>query len=186
MKRLAAAFVPAAIVCAVAAIVAPAAIGVSHGSDPHFADADDAALVTAGKPVYLRHCAGCHGRHLQGQALWQVHDQYAGRRAPAHDSSGHTWQHSDEDLFAMVKEGRFESEGLAGASSMPAFGGALSDRDILAATAFIKAGWPVGLRVAQAVLNPGLAGMPRQAAAADWRLPPNCNRALLRAPATSR
>ena len=55
----------------------------------------------------------------------------------------------------------------------------LSDREILDVMAFIKARWPIGLRASQAMLNPGRAGMPRQASSEEWRLPPTCN-ALLR------
>jgi mono/diheme cytochrome c family protein len=150
-------------------------------ASPHFADADDADLVAAGRIVYTGNCASCHGRRLQGQPLWQLIDQYAGRRAPAHDETGHTWQHSDEAIFAMTKYGRFPGEPAARASFMPAFAGKLSDRDILAVSAFIKSRWPLGLRVSQAMLNPGFAGMPRDADQVEWRLPPTCNAVLRRA-----
>ena len=46
---------------------------------------------------------------------------------------------------------------------MPAFEAVLDDRETLNVLAFIKARWPpIGLRVAQATLNPGHAGMPQQ------------------------
>lgn len=140
----------------------------------HLADADDAALVAEGRHVYRARCASCHGRALQGQPLWQLEDAFAGRRAPAHDETGHTWQHSDEDLFQMTKFGRFPDTPPDPPSAMPAFAGSASDTEILAALAFIKARWPIGLRVAQASLNPGQAGMPEAAAGADWALPTNC------------
>ena len=162
-----------------------AAFGIWLGSvapatgSAHFANPDDAAVVMLGKKIYMGRCASCHGRNLQGQPLWQLIDEYAGRRAPAHDETGHTWQHSDEDIFHMIKYGRFPSAPVDIVSFMPGFGAVLDDRDILAVTAFIKARWPIALRVFQATLNPGRAGMPPQAAAAQWRLPPTCN-ALLR------
>ena len=72
-------------------------------------------------------------------------------------------------------------------SYMPAFKGVLDDREILAVIAFIKARWPIGLRIAQAMLNPGFVGMPKHSDNADWRLPPSCNAILrLDALATSR
>jgi mono/diheme cytochrome c family protein len=145
----------------------------------HFADATNVALVTRGKQVYRDFCASCHGRNLQGQPLWQLEDKFAGQRAPAHNETGHTWQHGDEDLFRKTKYGRFPSEPNDVPSAMPAFADALDDRQIMAALAFIKSRWPLGLRAAQATLNPGLAGMPADAGSVDWRLPPNCN-ALLR------
>src|SRR6516225_3640007 len=138
---------------------------------PHIANADDLATVMRGRRIYSDHCASCHGRYLQGQPLWQLVDEYAGRRAPAHDETGHTWQHSDEDLFEMTKYGRFAKAAPSYRSYMPAFRHDLSDRDILAVLAYIKARWPLGLRVAQALLNPGRAGMPPGAETVDWRFP---------------
>jgi mono/diheme cytochrome c family protein len=145
----------------------------------HFADADDPGSATLGKKIYMGHCASCHGRNLQGQPLWQLIDEYASRRAPAHDESGHTWQHSDEDIFHMVKYGRFPLAPAGVISFMPPAEGVLNDREILDVMAFIKARWPIGLRASQAMLNPGRAGMPRQASSQEWLLPPTCN-ALLR------
>jgi protein SCO1/2 len=141
----------------------------------HFADADDQEKVMAGKVVYAGRCASCHGRRLQGQTLWQLQDQYAGRRAPAHDQSGHTWSHSDEELFYMTRDGRFPSTPANVTSYMPPFGNELTNGQITAVIAFIKATWPIGLRVSQAMLNPGSAGMPANAANVDWTLPPNCS-----------
>jgi S-disulfanyl-L-cysteine oxidoreductase SoxD len=149
-------------------------------ADAHFADAADAALVTLGKSVYAGYCASCHGKNLQGQPLWQLDDTFAGRRAPAHDETGHTWQHADEDLFHKTKYGRFAAEPVDPDPAMPAYAATLDDHQILAALAFIKARWPLGLRVSQAMLNPGFAGMPSEASDVEWRLPPNCNVLLRR------
>jgi protein SCO1/2 len=151
----------------------------------HFADADDVAKVAAGKLVYLHWCAGCHGRRLQGQPLWQLEDQYAGRRAPAHDQSGHTWAHSDENLFYMSRDGRFPSVSLSTPSYMPSYADSLTDEQIIEAIAFIKATWPIGLRVSQALLNPGNAGMPAAAADTEWTLPPTCTISVQRWRSTS-
>ncbi|HXY98577.1 MAG TPA: c-type cytochrome [Stellaceae bacterium] len=143
-------------------------------SGAHLANADDVAAVVHGKELYKRYCASCHGHTLRGQPLWQLLDAFAGRRAPAHDETGHTWQHPDEDLFHMTKYGRFESSPPDRVSSMPAFKNVLGDQDILAVIAFIKARWPLGLRVSQAMLNPGYAGMPPGADQVEWQLPPTC------------
>ncbi|HEY6924806.1 MAG TPA: SCO family protein, partial [Steroidobacteraceae bacterium] len=141
----------------------------------HFADADDPAKVTAGKVLYTSHCARCHGRQRQGQPLWQLQDQFAGRRAPAHDQTGHTWAHSDDDLFWMTRDGRFPAAAAEAPSYMPAFHDSLPDEQIIAIIAYLKASWPIGLRISQAMLNPGNAGMPAVSAAdADWTLPPTC------------
>jgi S-disulfanyl-L-cysteine oxidoreductase SoxD len=167
----------------VAAVVASGALAVRLAVPPrtHFADADNAAVVKEGKQLYGRACASCHGRRLQGQLLWQVRDQFAGQRAPAHDQTGHTWQHSDEELFYITKFGRFSTTPQTAKSYMPAYGQSLSDDQILATISYIKATWPLGLRVSQALLNPGNAGMPQNASTVEWRLPPTCQAALQRA-----
>ena len=152
----------------------------------HFADADDLPLALRGKALYRQHCAQCHGRYLQGQPLWQLLDENAGRRAPAQDETGHSWQHSDEDLFHMTKYGRFAASPPDEVSYMPAFKDTLADRDILAVIAFIKARWPLGLRVSQALLNADQAGMPSGAETVEWRLPPTCNVLLNRQRAAAR
>ena len=163
------------------AVAAALALRAPDAPRAHFADAENAAAVLEGKRLYASHCAGCHGRKLQGQLLWQVQDEFAGRRAPAHDQTGHSWQHADEDLFAMTKFGRFATTPAAAKSYMPAYAQNLSDDQILATIAYIKATWPLGLRVSQALLNPDYAGMPRNADMVEWRLPPTCQAALQRA-----
>jgi mono/diheme cytochrome c family protein len=151
-------------------------LGVSSASAAvtHFADADNPALVAKGRAIYMYTCSSCHGRRLEGQALWQLNDQYAGRSAPPHDATGHTWQHSDEDLFCKTKTGRWPSAPPHSVSYMPAFGGDLGDQDITAVLAFIKSSWPAGMRGSQAMLNPGRRGMPRNLGSTAWTLPPNC------------
>lgn len=146
----------------------------------HFADADNAKLVGEGAAIYMPVCSSCHGKRLEGQALWQVNDQFAGRRAPAHDATGHTWQHSDDDLFFMTKYGHFPSAPPGAVSYMPSFAGHLTDHDVVAVIAFIKANWPTGIRASQAMLNPGQAGMPKDAAKGGWTLPPNCTGTFVR------
>lgn len=169
-----------ALVACLAAVVALALVAARAPAarETHFADAADIPTVIKGKALYARHCAACHGHRLQGQPLWQLMDQFAGRRAPAFDETGHAWQHSDEDLFDMTKYGRFAATPVEYHSYMPAFAETMSDDEILATVAFIKARWPLGLRVAQSTLNPGDRGMPANADDVDWRLPPTCNATL--------
>jgi len=144
----------------------------------HLADAGDNAEVELGRHSYRLYCASCHGRALQGQALWQLSDKDAHKRAPAHDESGHTWQHSDEALFHITKYGRFDSTPQDRATRMPAFKDRLTDDQILAIIAFIKRSWPIGLRASQAMLNPGYAGMPPEASRVAWKFPPTCRATL--------
>jgi S-disulfanyl-L-cysteine oxidoreductase SoxD len=164
----------------VAALVAWLITHFSLAAVPRFANADDDATVERGKRIYRFQCSSCHGRYLQGQSLWQLNDKDAGRRAPAHDETGHTWQHSDEALFQKTKYGRFEPTRTDLVTYMPAFKDVLSDADTLAVIAFIKRRWPVGLRVSQAMLNPGYAGIPADATRVEWKLPPTCGATLVR------
>ncbi|MGD0192142.1 MAG: c-type cytochrome [Rhizomicrobium sp.] len=140
----------------------------------HFANADDAKLAGKGQKIYQYSCGSCHGRRMQGQALWQLKDQFAGRRAPALDATGPAWQLSDDDLFALIKYGRTADASRQTTVSMPKFDGMLKDGEIVAVMADIKRGWSIGLRATQAMLNPGFAGMPKNADKQDWTLPPNC------------
>ena len=133
-----------------------------------FADADDDAAVARGAIVYGERCGGCHGRRLQGQALWQLDDADAHRRAPALDATGPDWNRSDAVLFGIVSQG----EGMA----MPGYATRLTEADRWAVIAYVKSRWPVALRAAQAALNPGQAGMPRQGAA--WRFVAFCRKRL--------
>ncbi len=120
----------------------------------------------------------CHGRHRQDQPLWQISDAFAGRRAPALDETGYTWRQPDAAIFQMTIYGRYAGAPRGKVSYRRVFTGILADREILAVIAFVKARWPIGLRVAQAMLNPGFAGMPAGANTTGWRLPPNCNGVL--------
>lgn len=92
----------------------------------HFADADDAAVVAHGRKISWAAARLATAVTYRGSHLWQLRDEYAGRRAPAHDETGHTWQHSDEDPFYMTKYGRFPSLSASAVSFMPAFRGALT------------------------------------------------------------
>jgi S-disulfanyl-L-cysteine oxidoreductase SoxD len=140
----------------------------------HFADAGDTALVAHGAAVYAANCASCHGAHLEGAPDWKEAGPGGVLRAPPHDETGHTWMHSDDMLFHLTKFGLADIAPPGFVSTMPAFDGKLSDSDIVAAVAFIKTRWPVGVRVFQAMLNPRWEGMPAAAQGDDWHLPADC------------
>lgn len=144
-------------------------------SNGHFADATNGENVRVGVKIYKEQCSSCHGRQLQGQALWQVQDEFFGRRAPAHDATGHSWQHSDEELFRKVSNGHMSDYAKDNPEHRThAFRNILSEAKILQVLAFIKARWPLGIRVAQSTLNPDFAGMPADADQVEWTFPPDC------------
>ena len=71
------------------------------------------------------------------------------RLAPAHNTNGETFHHSDEDLFQVVKFGGDYLKPDGGTSRMPAFEKKLTDDEIWSVIAFIKSNWPVDLQKAQ-------------------------------------
>jgi mono/diheme cytochrome c family protein len=117
------------------------------------ADPTDARAVAEGEAVYLAHCSSCHGMRLEGQANWQEALPDGGYPAPPHDGSGHTWRHSDHELFEATKFGKGFSAAPGSISHMPAFEGVLSDDEIWSALAFVKSRWPAELQGRQRLLT---------------------------------
>ena len=115
------------------------------------ADPEDGAQVRAGAAVYAEHCAACHGGALEGAEDWQEHNEDGTYRPPPHDDTGHTWHHSDKVLFEYTKLGgeKLFEDYPDIVSAMPGFGDVLSDADIWAVLAFIKASWSEEMRASQ-------------------------------------
>ena len=61
----------------------------------------DAALITEGKPLYDAYCALCHGIDGAGADNWKVVNADGSYPPPPHDSTGHTWHHSDRLLIDL-------------------------------------------------------------------------------------
>lgn len=121
--------------------------GAAAGANPN-----DAKLVVLGASVYAQRCASCHGTHLEGQANWQQHLPNGRLPAPPHSAEGHTWHHSDRQLFEMTKNG--PASIVPGyESDMPAFKVDLTDHEIWAALAYIKSTWPGDVRARQERIN---------------------------------
>jgi len=170
-------------VALLAAIVAFAAGG-SFLTRPrvHSADANDPAATARGAVLYGQNFAQCHGAHLEGTPGWQLVGADGIVRPPPQNDTGHTWMHSDEELFSFVKYSMTDIAAPGYVSPMPAFAGRLSDAEIQDTVAFIKSRWPVGVRAYQALLNSDRAGMPAEAARDGWTLPPDCGFELSRIP----
>jgi len=103
---------------------------------------DDATVVARGQRLYAEACASCHGAGLEGQPDWRQRRADGRLPAPPHDASGHTWHHSDAQLILMTRDGPQAIAGPDYQSDMPAFGGSLSDADIVAVLSYIKSRWP--------------------------------------------
>ena len=121
----------------------------------HELDNRDLAL---GETLYQDHCASCHGQDLEGQPDWRSADENGVLPAPPHDETGHTWHHSNAQLFDYTQLGGAEIARRFGldtfASGMPGFGESLSDDDIWSVLAFIRNSWPPHIRDLHASRNP--------------------------------
>lgn len=110
-------------------------------------DRPDPFALMEGEGIYNAECASCHGKKLEGQANWQTRGADGKLPAPPHDSSGHTWHHSTEQLFAIVKFGLVPPNAPEGyRSDMPAYGNKLSDRQIGNVLLYIENQWPAEIR----------------------------------------
>ena len=126
--------------------------GLIASDEPIKSDPNDPALIARGKVVYAEHCASCHGANLEGQPNWRKRLPNRRLPAPPHDATGHTWHHSDKQLFDMVKNGTAAM--LPGyETDMPAYKDALSDSDIWAVLSFIESTWPTDIRQRQQRMN---------------------------------
>ncbi|MBA2336746.1 MAG: cytochrome c [Acidimicrobiia bacterium] len=96
----------------------------------------DPVAVTEGEVLYQAQCATCHGRDLSGHPDWMTPNEDGSFKPPPHDDSGHTWDHSDQLLLKIVRDGGDFSQ-----TRMPTFGHLLDDDEILAILEFFKAGW---------------------------------------------
>ena len=114
--------------------------------------------IAAGAALYAQHCAACHGADLEGAPDWKTPGPDGVYPAPPHDATGHTWHHSNADLFDYTKLGGqavVERMGLTSfTSGMPGFGTTLTDDQIWDVLAFIASTWPEREAEIQAARNP--------------------------------
>ena len=116
--------------------------------EPTKPDPNDPSLVARGKAVYAEQCASCHGGNLEGQPNWQKRLPNGHLPAPPHDRTGHTWHHSDRQLFEMTKNGAAAM--MPGyETDMPSYKDVLGDADIWAVLSFIESTWPADIRERQ-------------------------------------
>ncbi len=100
----------------------------------------DESLAATGAPLYATYCASCHGANGEGEPEWKVRRDDGTLPAPPHDATGHTWHHADGLLFRIVRDG-CAAYNAESSCRMPAFGGTLSDEEIVAVIEYLRAWW---------------------------------------------
>ena len=102
-------------------------------------------IIYEGKALYLANCATCHGDNLQGNPNWRSETDKDGQRVPPPlNGTGHTWHHSPDQLFQMIKYGlkiydeNYEGKMVGNEN--------LTNKEIYSLLAYIKSVWPEELR----------------------------------------
>ena len=93
--------------------------------------------VAQGEILYSQYCAKCHGANLEGAPNWKQRLPDGSLPPPPHNSSGHTWHHSDDVLITITENGGDTADN----SKMTAFKNQLSREEIIAILEFIKSRW---------------------------------------------
>jgi mono/diheme cytochrome c family protein len=126
------------------------AAGTAFGAASVHADA-----VQRGGAIYRQNCAACHGSRGEGARQWQRPDAKGEMPAPPHDRQGHTWKHSDEMLYRIVREGWRDPFNKTPRITMPAFKGRLSRDETIAVIEYLKTLWTPQQRHFQAEESSG-------------------------------
>ena len=110
-------------------------------------------ITTLGQDIYMKNCASCHGKNLEGQPNWRKRDDAGYLPAPPHDKTGHTWHHSDAYLFKITKFGLEKLIGEKYPNNMPAYETLLKDEEIIASLSYIKSMWPKSIQFKHDQIN---------------------------------
>tara|TARA_A200000113_G_scaffold93059_1_gene83287 strand:+ start:156 stop:620 length:465 start_codon:yes stop_codon:yes gene_type:complete len=103
------------------------------------------AKLELGKALYYTYCASCHGNNLQGQPKWKTSlDEDGHNYAPPLNGTGHTWHHSEEQLYNITRYGlKFYNENYKGKMQG---NDKLSDGDVWSILEYIKSVWPESIQ----------------------------------------
>jgi mono/diheme cytochrome c family protein len=102
----------------------------------------DSDAVARGGPIYAKNCASCHGKNLEGRPNWRMPGPNGRLPAPPQDVTGQTWRYRDQQLFDITKYGMAKFTPPDYQTDMLGYENVLSDDEILAVLAYIKASWP--------------------------------------------
>lgn len=97
--------------------------------------------VRFGQRVYANNCATCHGARGEGASDWQVPNAAGELPPPPHDSTGHTWKHSDAMLYRIISVGWRDPFNRTERLTMPAFKNVLTPAQIRAVVTYLRTLW---------------------------------------------
>ena len=97
----------------------------------------DRSRIESGREVYAQNCARCHGARGEATADWRRREADGTFPPPPLDGTAHTWHHPFEILARQIKFGA-----PGGMGTMPAFGGVLTDEEIVNVIAWFQSLWP--------------------------------------------
>ena len=98
------------------------------------------AYIRLGQQEYNLRCAHCHGDHGEGQLAATIPNtrSLGMNLVPAHDSTGHTWQHPDQLLVRVIKEG---ISNPLDQFIMEPYTSVMTDQEVHATLDYIKLWW---------------------------------------------
>ena len=127
-------------------IVSILLVGNNGGAHTHFPITNkDKATLVLGKALYEKNCASCHAINLSGAKNWKEGKDDDGQRLPPPlNGTAHTWHHSPEQLFQVIRYGYKKFD--------PNYKGKmlgnddLSEDDVWSILEYIKSVWPKEIR----------------------------------------
>tara|TARA_B100000214_G_scaffold333390_1_gene275415 strand:+ start:1427 stop:1831 length:405 start_codon:yes stop_codon:yes gene_type:complete len=105
------------------------------------------------KLLYENNCSSCHGAYLQGAKNWMSEkDEDGANLPPPLNGTGHTWHHSEDLLFNIIKYGGFYfDDNYTG--KMIGFEKKLNDNEIYSILSYITNFWPKEIKSEWSKLN---------------------------------
>jgi|TARA_B110001454_G_scaffold215276_1_gene236397 mono/diheme cytochrome c family protein len=98
-----------------------------------------------GMELYNKNCSSCHMMNLAGKPDWKTGVDEDGQRLPPPlNGTGHTWHHSPEQLFQIIRYGykkfdpNYKGKMLGNED--------LSEDDVWSILEYIKSMWPENIR----------------------------------------
>ncbi|WP_206079157.1 c-type cytochrome [Allomesorhizobium camelthorni] len=101
----------------------------------------DSKQIGAGRAFYGQYCASCHGANGKGAPNWREPNRQGELPSPPHNQEGHTWRHSDADLYEIISKGWRDPFNKTDRITMPPFGETLAPEEIRAVIAYLKSLW---------------------------------------------